>query len=370
MFGAVGVHPEKRGKMQVLLYLITMSITINVISLVILLPVFRGGQITMLDVTNALESGAILTHGVIKLSALFYKRSNIHDLLTRMKNQFWKIEDIEDEELKSSHMHTLKSLKDRFHLFNILCIITTFSFTCRTFILDGDFLAFDSYRPEWISFYLLLLYESLVFVVGIYFPVLGTDMFMMSLLTLTQAQFKLLNHEIKKIFNAQTKMEEDMEIVNKRIRKYVDQHNFLLDYVNRINDTFCEVLLVYLAIIILSMCVELYIITTQNSLRASIKAISYISAGMFQYIICYCSPAQALSDEADEITNRTYFSKWNEHTTQSVKTATLMILGRSQKKVLITAGGFIKIDLETCLKTLKTMVSYSMFLRTMGNTEK
>nr|CAI5851795.1 unnamed protein product [Callosobruchus analis] len=39
---------------------------------------------------------------------------------------------------------------------------------------------------------------------------------------------------------------------------------------------------------------------------------------------------------------------------------------QSQKKAIVTAGGLVDINLATCLTTVKTMVSYCMFLRTMG----
>ncbi|KAJ8933371.1 hypothetical protein NQ314_014086, partial [Rhamnusium bicolor] len=72
---------------------------------------------------------------------------------------------------------------------------------------------------------------------------------------------------------------------------------------------------------------------------------------------------------ANETSYSAYFSNWQEHITQSVKTPTLMIMARSQKRLDITAGGLVNINLETCMKTVKTVVSYYMFLRTMATEE-
>ncbi|XP_023309980.1 odorant receptor 85b-like [Anoplophora glabripennis] len=138
---------------------------------------------------------------------------------------------------------------------------------------------------------------------------------------------------------------------DKKIKKIVEYHDFLLDFVNRINDVFSEGLLVYVIVIVLSMCVQMYIVSTQHSLMELIKPLFYLTNALVQYIFCYCLPAQALSDEADRTTEYAYFSRWYENPS-SAKVAQLMILGRSQKKTHILAGGIVKIDLETCLKVL------------------
>ncbi|CAH1993321.1 unnamed protein product [Acanthoscelides obtectus] len=67
---------------------------------------------------------------------------------------------------------------------------------------------------------------------------------------------------------------------------------------------------------------------------------------------------------ASKIGNSAYFSYWYEYLPRSCTTK--LVIMQSQKKAIVTAGGLIDINLATSLTTVKTMVSYCMFLRTMG----
>ncbi|KAJ8917578.1 hypothetical protein NQ315_000061 [Exocentrus adspersus] len=404
MFDLIGVHPEKGYTFkQIFWYLFTLVFwQLTVIYLAILYIVYKE-DITIEDVTSSLETFFMTFHGVIKLNLLFYKRKNVRDLLHRMKH-FWRADEVENAVERKEHLNQLKFLKRVFIIYNFICICTTISFTCKTFFMEGDYLTFTTYKPEWIPFYALLFYEGIAFVYGVYLPVPGIDMFIVTTFILTKIQFKMLNEEIGRIFSEGSG--PNIVDVNTRLKKCADHHVFLLDYVNRINTTFSTGMLGYVAIIVLSMCVEMYIVlSTQTSIVSFIKGAMYIANGLIQYILCYCIPAQAITDEADRTANYTYFNNWHEHLTPSMKTAQIMIISRAQKKTLILAGGFIKVDLEACLKvsrhtseatillfpnpnrgrikarhwrlvphsnnciwekTIKTMVSYAMFIRTIG----
>ncbi|XP_018561944.1 uncharacterized protein LOC108904049 isoform X2 [Anoplophora glabripennis] len=113
------------------------------------------------------------------------------------------------------------------------------------------------------------------------------------------------------------------------------------------------------------MSVQMYDVSTEPTLIGLIEPIARLITGLTQFTFCYCLPAQAVTDEADRTTEYAYFNKWYDNPS-SAKAAQLMILGRSQRKTHILAGGIVNIDLDNCLKTIKTMVSYAMFIRTMG----
>ncbi|CAH1993300.1 unnamed protein product [Acanthoscelides obtectus] len=67
---------------------------------------------------------------------------------------------------------------------------------------------------------------------------------------------------------------------------------------------------------------------------------------------------------AEKTFSRAYFSKWYENLENAQPTKNIIL--QSQQRVFITAGRLIDINLATSLATVKTMVSYCMFLRTMG----
>ncbi|CAH1999459.1 unnamed protein product [Acanthoscelides obtectus] len=85
-------------------------------------------------------------------------------------------------------------------------------------------------------------------------------------------------------------------------------------YIKRLNNTFSPSMLIFHVIVLLSMCMEMYRASTQLDLLACLRPMLYSAFGLFQFFICYCAYSQALINE-----------------------------------------------------TLKTMVSYCMFLRTMVN---
>ncbi|CAH1993312.1 unnamed protein product [Acanthoscelides obtectus] len=68
--------------------------------------------------------------------------------------------------------------------------------------------------------------------------------------------------------------------------------------------------------------------------------------------------------QAEKTFSRAYFSKWYENLKNAQPTKNIIL--QSQQRVFITAGRLIDINLATSLATVKTMVSYCMFLRTMG----
>nr|UTN00927.1 odorant receptor [Semanotus bifasciatus] len=362
MYRIIGVYPEKSGsKIQSAIFLWTFTALLSVYYLNILFFIYNYESLTLEEAISALESNGIMFHGMFKLTVLFLRKSQVCDLLERMEHLFWKIEDIENLDRRRPHLKYLENLKNVCRVFTSICATTTLAFILRPIFLHGSYLTFDTYNPEWIPYYALWLFESMVFVTGIWFPVSGLDIIMLSILMLTKLQFRLLNEELTELFDS----EADMKNVDQRIGKCVRHHAFLIDYVKRINKTFSEAMLFYVGVITISMCVEMYLISTRDSLKASFKSMSYIFNGLVQYSVCYCVPAQAISDEAYATAYSIYSSKWYEHPTHSVKIAVLMIMAKAQHTLPIVAGGFLIVNLDTCFKTIKTMVSYCMFLRTM-----
>ncbi|XP_023310232.1 uncharacterized protein LOC108909469 [Anoplophora glabripennis] len=361
----MGVYPEEKYRTgQIIIFLIIFISQWIIIYLAILHLIYKD-HITISDLTNALETLFLIFHAMIKLSMFFVKESEFHDLLERI-NYFWKVNDVEDEVERKKHQKYLKLIKIRSSMYNFWASATSVAFMLKPFLLKGDNSIFTTASPTWIPSGVMTFYEEVFFAFGVYGPIAGMDLFTLALLLLTRMQFDMLNQEIQRVFQNMTNSEENVEETNERIKKIVDYHNFLLDYVNRINNALSEGMFLYIVTILLSMCVEMYIASVQKSVMVAIQAIMYASNGLLQYCICYCLPAQSVTDEAELTAKYVYFNNWNEHPLSSVKVAQIMIIARAQQRTLILAGGFIKLDLETYLKTLKTMISYAMFLRTMG----
>nr|CAI5865534.1 unnamed protein product [Callosobruchus analis] len=77
--------------------------------------------------------------------------------------------------------------------------------------------------------------------------------------------------------------------------------------------------------------------------------------------MCYAYPAQELTLEASNVRCSAYFSEWNENMEYS--RFILMIMIRSQKDVMIAAGGMVRIDLEMFLVVSIQAITNKRFIR-------
>ncbi|CAH1966605.1 unnamed protein product [Acanthoscelides obtectus] len=124
-------------------------------------------------------------------------------------------------------------------------------------------------------------------------------------------------------------------------------------------------MLAYMAIIVSSMCVEMYNLSSGAEIGLFLRAVFYVNVALIGLVVYYCLPAQNLTDEINRVQHCAYFSKWYNYPREAH--SMMLMISAAQRDVNITAGGIININLETSLSTIKTMVSYCMFLQTMGS---
>nr|XP_023019279.1 uncharacterized protein LOC111508090 [Leptinotarsa decemlineata] len=245
--------------------------------------------------------------------------------------------------------------------------ISSINFCIGRFLIDkrriGNNLPFEAYIPECVPFEVLFVYQCLIaFLLVI--SMFAMDILILTIITLMAIQFEVLNRAIVKIFEDMPNSCEDYCSIKMRLKKYNDHHTFLMGFRDQVNNTFSAGMLAYMGVIIPTQCIELYVLTSQSSAKESIRAILYATTMFFEFFVCYCLPAQHLADEVDKLSENIYCSKWYKYPQYSKDV--LILVGKFQLKMLISAGGFANIDLKTGFAALKTMVSYCMFLRTMG----
>ncbi|CAH1984295.1 unnamed protein product [Acanthoscelides obtectus] len=227
---------------------------------------------------------------------------------------------------------------------------------------DGDVSLLTIYKPSFVPGFIMYLGQNYVLVLVVT-AVVAHDGILITCIIMAQVQFKLINNKLAKLFvkNQQYRKND----FDKSIKECVDHHNYLLEFVSYTNRTFSSTLLAYLAIVILAMCVEFYTVSKQISLEATLKALIYISAVLFQLVCFNCMPGQLLTNETEKTSEVAFYSNWEEVSSPSVMCAVKMIIHRTQKPVFISAGGILSINMGTGMATLKTIFSYYMFLRTV-----
>lgn len=87
----------------------------------------------------------------------------------------------------------------------------------------------ECYRPKWLEFEWLRLFQYFTSTIGILLPIVGYDVIFMSTVKLTQIEFRKLNLLMKELFVESSSDGNNMnKPTNDMVKKCIEQHNFLL----------------------------------------------------------------------------------------------------------------------------------------------
>ncbi|XP_023016125.2 odorant receptor 63a [Leptinotarsa decemlineata] len=359
----IGAHPEmNNSKIQKLLFLMNLAV-FSVITCLVCLMLFKEDELTITDITGAIESLLLLIHGALKLLTLQLQHDGVRDMLEQT-NHFWNIEEVEFEEERNEISKFLKYMKTILYYFMAFACMPTIFFCFRPFLLHERVLVFNSYIPEFVPYFIMLLVEDYAFLI-IYVACVSFDIFFATLVVLTKVQFQLLNQEIRRVVAINIEADEDANFVRNKLKKCVDHHNFLLEFVKKINNTMSNAVLMYFLILIFSICVEMFLLSNRKTVKEFFKYIFYSVSLSNEFVVFYCLPSQLLTSEAEESIYYVYDSQWYENLSNTTKCIINMISLRGQRKVFITSGKFVNLSMESCLAAYKTVFSYYMFLMTM-----
>ncbi|VEN59361.1 unnamed protein product [Callosobruchus maculatus] len=194
----LGVHPEKKG------------LTVVMLS--------RMDHVDITDVLRCLSNFTVFIHSMFKLSTLYFKRSQVLHLFEQTRYRFWNIKGY-DQMVKST-----KWIRNMHASFFIIYTVTTM---IKPHMKGGRSLSFRIYTPEWVPRMAVLLYEDFAVVVGIS-SLVAFDLLVRTFLVLAEAQFKMLNQEFLLLYD---RHEFDQGLLYQRIRKCVQHHSFLIDWI-------------------------------------------------------------------------------------------------------------------------------------------
>nr|CAH7714810.1 unnamed protein product [Callosobruchus chinensis] len=157
---------------------------------------------------------------------MFINRDKVLDLLTRINTKFWNYEDDSD----SRKRKCLQPLYDVKKIINIYVTMYSTTLTCFALVpvfSKGEVLIYECYRPSWIPYRVLLFLEQLTGVLCTLFTILPVDFLFMSVTTLTRVQYKLLNEELRHIFDSVTDSKDRVVELRRKIRACAEHHAFL-----------------------------------------------------------------------------------------------------------------------------------------------
>ncbi|VEN51166.1 unnamed protein product, partial [Callosobruchus maculatus] len=314
------------------------------IYLALSLLIYKEEKLTVSDFIETFSGISMLIHGVQRTASLHFNKSKIRELLELAANSFWSPDTIKlSPEVMEYAKRYHYRLKWVYRLFFVSCIFNTLEFCYRTFFVDEDILVIQYWKPDWMPFYPFWLFQVLVMNFGVMFPIICLDTLIMTILVLTQIQFKLLSDELENLFSSKNTRQS-----KENLAKVVKYHDFLISYIVLFNETFSGSLLSYMGIIVVSLCVEMYNLSSGADFEVFLRAAFYVIAALFQFIVFYCIPAQNLKDEADNLRNSAYNSKWYIYKPEATPQIQLVIC-QGQREVIITAGQVLDINLSTSL---------------------
>ncbi|VEN63320.1 unnamed protein product [Callosobruchus maculatus] len=175
------------------------------------------------------------------------------------------------------------------------------------------------------------------------------DTLFMTTLNLTRIQFHIVNAQLKKLFTS--KNEQNYIYDKKRMNLLAEHHGFLLRYINDINHTFSTPLLGYMALLIFSLCLEMYNVSTSGSVEVLMGAASYVLVAIWGLVALFALPAEMMLDEVYKICDSIYSSAWYNHPKE--KQTILLIIANAQKKMYVQAGKFVNVNLATSLNGIQ-----------------
>lgn len=158
------------------------------------------------------------------ITTILLKRSKFSIMITEIKENFWKLEDIHIQESDKEYFLThYKRMKIILYAVTVL-LVNLFVFHGLAF--KAQKIIYPIYKPSWMSINEILILETFVPIFTQDLPMLAIVNLSMSFIVLAQLQFKMLSKEIQ--FHLMTMKKETS---NQIIKKIVDHHNYLLRYI-------------------------------------------------------------------------------------------------------------------------------------------
>uniref|UniRef100_A0A6P7G8M5 Uncharacterized protein LOC114339086 n=1 Tax=Diabrotica virgifera virgifera TaxID=50390 RepID=A0A6P7G8M5_DIAVI len=300
---------------------------------------------------------------IVKSTVMFVNHDKISSLLYDTL-LFWKIDTYPFEKERKIAQFLEKVLKFFFYWYPGIANITVLLVYVGPLVIHQRIFPLSTFVPDYPPYWLLYIIECYAFTV-VYIGVVYFDVLIGSLVMLVVIQWKLLNRKIRDVLERPVTNEEEKKLLHTDIKTCIDYHNFLLDFVAKINGTLYVLFLFYVVVTVLSACADTFVILRgKEATNLSIRMILLLGYND-EFIMFYVLPGQLLTTEAENTEKAVFSCNWYENNTGLKKTVITMISCISRKPVYITAANFLNFSFESGLKVYKMIFSYLMFLNTI-----
>nr|CAI5852655.1 unnamed protein product [Callosobruchus analis] len=303
LMNVLGVHPAKSGdKVQTLRYTFFLAHHIALMYLVAWLAEAKGRDMSLLEQIDVFTNFLAQIHAILNLVCLYTQRSRIMALLNAMDEKFWKVDSYDHQpELRQAYLRMFKKARIKYYIYLVIMMFCVLSYHYGRLAKDGRHvdvnLPFKSYLPDWMPFWVLFIWQHIPSF-GLVSTEISMDVIIFSIVSLTALQFKLLQYEMENIFSLDHKKEHpSRSVLSDKIRRCTNHHTFLLDFRTTLNSAFSGLLLVYMGVVVLILCIEMYFLFVLDDLEDIMRALIYAMLMFFEFFMFYCVPAQELMEE-------------------------------------------------------------------------
>ncbi|XP_003696135.1 odorant receptor 2a-like [Apis florea] len=190
---------------------------------------------------------------------------------------------------------------------------------------------------------------------------LGSDSLFLGIAFHLCGQVEILRLEYNKLSNENERTRKHITLLTKR-------HIYLLKLSNMLNETISSILVVQLFLSCVLICTtgfEFILALSIGNIVRTIRICIAMCVLLIQ-LFAYSYVGEYLKTQTEDLGNSVYFCTWYDMP-KNVSQNIIFIIMRAQHPVLLTAGKFFVVNMETYMSILKTSMSYLSVLRVMVN---
>ncbi|XP_049941991.1 odorant receptor 43a-like [Schistocerca serialis cubense] len=207
---------------------------------------------------------------------------------------------------------------------------------------------------------------------------LGVDCLFASVMIIVAAQLEILVHRLLDVRNdADIVCKETAVLEKKKVDSKSDQnmydelrvciktHQDILRFVAYLQDTMSPIAMTQFVMSVVIACMALFQATYSEEFSAVLKCASFLTIPVGQLYL-YCWAATNVTAQAEAVSAAIYSCSWVD-ASERFKRALRVIISRSQKPLVLTAGHLYPIDKEAFLTLVNASYSYYALLSQMYN---
>nr|AUF73050.1 odorant receptor [Anoplophora chinensis] len=231
-----------------------------------------------------------------------------------------------------------------------------------------------SSSPKFEIMYLMQSFINFYVILGV---IIGVDCLFMAACYNIIAQFRLLKgvvlklgtNEVKEINSKLTILSSESDNIGRNVTKEkeflircIKHHQLLLRTTEDIETVYSVIGLFQLGFSIIAICMSSFVVTTGEIEYVQLVNISIFISGHIVQLFCYCSVANEIGFEMDNLSQHIFSSYWYQTDFVNIKQDILVIMKKSQEVKRITALKLVPLNYDTFIQVLRISFSFHTLL--------